>query len=410
MHELNLSGKILTWLRNSVFLKLFCPVLVYKRDFESDNEESFRHKIVTDGTGINSIIKSITGVLAASIISYLMYLYIQIEFKLDNVHMVPLITAIFVIFATGLSRNNPKFRCITLLIIPYMATNRGRTAILMNTVALSSQHVVPNVFKNLEQLHSSFICNKQMLEEQLVKSSKQNQNYKEMKATINEIQKTSDRILKRLNDTKNSMNRGINNIKKAALDLKTLTELCSDTVTNPNYMCTKIVSYMIKNCQVKFLNMGFVCSLLDMLKYGCNAVISSVKATCQATKAMLNNLTGSLGGIDIPDWDKYINITIDSFIDEFKFEIEEEAITENIFEQNKTFKEVGKEIAHVYEERLRQFESNFGKMKFLFPVSMLFILLSSCIYLNKYLKYDHYKNRVITPKLYELDEKRLEKD
>lgn len=158
--------------RNFIFFKIFFPVLVYKTDLAQLHQYSILNDLVTNGSTLNKVIKSLFGFFSACLITFMFYYYLRYLLQTEASKATLLIIMLFLVLTIGLVLDFSKFRCIILLIIPFMATNRGRTLILMNCVTLTSNHIIPNIFKNMESLQFTFNCNKQELESQLLKLSK----------------------------------------------------------------------------------------------------------------------------------------------------------------------------------------------------------------------------------------------
>lgn len=109
------------------------------------------------------MVKSAVGVLAAFGLTYLIYLYLRHQLRADLFKATVTLTVVFALLSYGLGSNWPKFRCVVLLTIPYLATSRGRALVLMNSISMTTNLLVPNMFANVEQLQRSFMCNKQLV-------------------------------------------------------------------------------------------------------------------------------------------------------------------------------------------------------------------------------------------------------
>lgn len=93
-----------------------------------------------------------------------MCVYFRYQIKIDADKATATLFLLFVVLIVGLSSNWPKFRCVVLLALPYMASSRGRAIVLMNCVSLTTTVVAPTIMNNLRQLHHFLTCNVDMVE------------------------------------------------------------------------------------------------------------------------------------------------------------------------------------------------------------------------------------------------------
>ena len=122
----NKSGGFLRFFKNNIIFRIFFPSLLYSSDFDDIKPDSLTFKLITDSTSLNKLVKAIAGIFGSWIIIYFVYFYLRYHLKVAINTAVPLLIIIFLIVLIGLSFSNPKFRCIILLIIPFMATSRGK--------------------------------------------------------------------------------------------------------------------------------------------------------------------------------------------------------------------------------------------------------------------------------------------
>ena len=110
--------------RNCIIFKLFFPSLLYTIDI--NNVQPNMANLIKDGSGLNKLAKTVLGIFCSWVVVYFVYFYLRYHLRINAEVAMPLLSAIFFIVLIGLSFNNPKFRCIVLLIVPFMATNRGK--------------------------------------------------------------------------------------------------------------------------------------------------------------------------------------------------------------------------------------------------------------------------------------------
>ena len=133
----NSSTGFISHIRNNLLFRVYFPSLLYSSDRDTAIPESATFQLVTEGTSLNRLVKATTGIVGAWIITYFAYLYLRYHLRTEVTTAIPLLITLFIVFLMGLSFSNPKFRCITLLIIPFMATNRGSLKRIFKFIAIN---------------------------------------------------------------------------------------------------------------------------------------------------------------------------------------------------------------------------------------------------------------------------------
>lgn len=121
------------------------------------------NSLMRDGSALNKSLKSMSAVICTIIFTYLIYSYLRYQVRADAIKATITLCVLFPVLLIGLTSNSPKFRCIVLLTLPYMASSRGRAIILMNCATLTTNTVMPNILRNFEQIQRTFICNRQLV-------------------------------------------------------------------------------------------------------------------------------------------------------------------------------------------------------------------------------------------------------
>jgi hypothetical protein len=116
--------------KNNIIFQIFFPSLLYTSDF--DKIRPGLADLIKDGSSLNKLLKSFVGILCSWVVIYCVYFYLRYHLRINVEIATPLLAILFVILLIGLSFNNPKFRCIVLLIVPFMATNRGEYSLTLN--------------------------------------------------------------------------------------------------------------------------------------------------------------------------------------------------------------------------------------------------------------------------------------
>lgn len=152
--------------RHFLLMRIFFPALIYRADMPNPSRKdriSFRDALALDGTPPNKTIKSMAGLLCALVLTWLIYIYMRYQIQVESFKAATTLCLVFGLLLVGLVSNWPKFRCIVLLTLPYMASSRGRAILLMNCVSLTSTIVLPNMMANFEQIEQSLVCNREIV-------------------------------------------------------------------------------------------------------------------------------------------------------------------------------------------------------------------------------------------------------
>ena len=161
--------------KNFTFFYIFFPSLLYLKDFKEIDRKSFRYNLIKKGSLLNKLISSFVGILATWVFTYLLYIYLK-HLRVDSNKTSFTLLLFFTIMLIGLAFDNKKFRCTVLLVIPFMATSRGRSIILMTCYKQVVNVILPNIIENLTHLYFCLSCNKKLLCE-LLHGSAKNSNF-----------------------------------------------------------------------------------------------------------------------------------------------------------------------------------------------------------------------------------------
>ncbi len=202
MHKRIESYRFFRKLRHLTFFYIFFPTLLYTRDFIEMPLKSLRYKMVQNGSLFNKIIKSFVGILATWILTWVVYAYLryQVQANADKVAFTSFV--FFIFFLIVFSSKSKKIKCIILLILPFMATNRGRSIFLMRSATLTVQHVVPNILTNFKYFVNSYQCNQELMSDLMYGSGKQTSFAKYVMDKFKKVKKTTKKIKKSLRSGK----------------------------------------------------------------------------------------------------------------------------------------------------------------------------------------------------------------
>ena len=407
---------------------LYFPCLLYIKDFKNLDIKSFKYKLVQKGSLINNFLVSLTGITGAWLITFAFNWYLKSQLKLDSNSISLTLLIFFIFMLLGLSFNNKKFRCIVLLIIPFFATNRGRSIFLMRCLKLVVNVIVPNIFNNLRNLSFTFSCNRSLLFRLLGDSARHDNFIQSTLDAFDKVKRKTQKIEKALKTTERVLQRGMKHVKKAYKSAKSIEAICSIEMIKPYKRCVESIHNIIEDCSKSIDNklgsilsfllnpVGFLrifkdffymigCSIIsNKLGNPCEA-INATQSVCVSGKKKIGRLSNKLEDKTEEQWDSLVQNVIDPFINQFKFNIE--------YNVNKTsdqipvnvYKTAASNISFVYQQRIEFIGKYSIAFDFVFPISFLLIILSSLSYHRKYLRRDKYQNYIIGPRFHELDEK-----
>ena len=184
---------------NKLFLpKIFCPNLFYNIDLKYANK--LIKTLLTDDSLPNRLIKSMAGILASLGLTWLLYFYFRFQLRIDAEKTTIFLLTIFLllIYCLTFSRNR-QLKAIILLMLPFMASNRARSVLVFNCCVLTTTIIIPNIIQNLESLHQSYLCNMEVVGEQIEQHVERQDSVQSMVKKAKSIRKNA---LKKIKDLK----------------------------------------------------------------------------------------------------------------------------------------------------------------------------------------------------------------
>jgi hypothetical protein len=286
----------------------------------------------------------------------------------------------------------------------------------MNCYRLSTISVLPNIFKNLEILLTSYECNKLALRAQTSTLVRQHNLFLSTVETINNIKSYSKKAKQSFQETKRILKKGAEYPRKAAQGLKQVEEFASKLYGDLDQICIKVVDKF--QCAlpdkaddyIDIVMLRIICPYYGFIKLGVCIFLYMIKLLCHMMKDLASIFPKASFRIDsifsFKDYDLKIDELVDPIINQFEFEFETNQNISSQVEQTKSHKEIAIEISTIYNERLNAINSNINKLNMVFPISIVFLLIGALIYHKKYNQLNHFNNNIISVRFYELDENR----
>lgn len=409
------------WLGKFVTTKIFFPALVYQADMEKPYKLKIFNSLISDSSILNKTIKSLTGLAATCVLTYTILFYIKYVAEVRAFVASIFIILIFITLSIGLVFDNAKFRCVILLIIPFMASSRGRAVILMSCYTMCTKYVLPNALDNFDVLQEAFSCNKKMMSQQTKNLIRGNTAYQDFKEKVNYMRQVKENADNSLETAKKVIAKNAQYINKSYHSLKKIEIMNIDLFGNISTNCTYLMTKMYESCinlkgsmpkglyfflqGLRFFYFWYITTAEVSFRLYCRKLLNlmcpsfeSVKAPYKKAKSYYRNFKN--------DIKSEINQRVDKLKSEFEFEIIEK-------EEDKTNKTGLKKkvltVAQIYRNRLETLNTYLIKINFIFPISFLFLIYSALNFHSKYLKRDNFHNYLIGVKFYEIDQNRKAK-
>lgn len=408
--EFRLLGKLIT-------TKIFFPALVYQADMEKTYKLKILNSLISDSSILNKTIKSLAGLAASCLLTYVILLYVKYIAQVRALGASIFIILIFIILSIGLVFDNAKFRCVVLLIIPFMASSRGRAVILMSCYTMCTKYVLPNALDNFDVLQESFSCNKKMMSQQTKNLINGNSDYQDLQEKVNYMRKVQENIGDSLDTAKKVMTKNAQYINKSYHYLKKIETMNIDLFGNISTNCTHLMTKMYESCVnlkgamssslyyffqgLRFVYFWYVTAAEISYRLYCRKLLNLVCPSFESVKAPYKQAKGYYRNFK-NDIKSEINKRVDNLKSEFEFEvIEKEVKTNKTSLKNKVLT-----VAQIYRDRLETLDNYLIKINFIFPISFLFLIYSALNFHSKYLKRDNFNNYLIGVKFYEIDQNR----
>lgn len=304
---------------------------------------------------------------------------------------------------------NSRFRCITLLVIPFMTSSRGRAFFLMNCLSLSTTHITPNVLKNIQILRYSYACNKQLVRDHMIQTARESDTSLLMKKKIGQLKEFSRKMQKGLKAVKRVVDKPISVIRKFNTGLDKMANICERIFGNKtSIFVPEIPTDLDKVYGEKRPKRHFpTLHRADpnyVLDYQRMASFLTITVSHESSKHMCRPSSAFDHKVD--ESGQKANSIVDKMQKEFEFVVKQKRKAKKIANQTVSYLKAGSEILDKYFERFELINEYVPKIQRFTSLSLIFVFLAAFNYHRKYLKHDHYQNYVIGVRFYELDEKR----
>ncbi|XP_072044147.1 uncharacterized protein [Amphiura filiformis] len=359
--------------------------------------------------GTNKGLKAVAGIITGLILGVI--LLVGLYYGLDyGVIPAVIITAVSTVFMSVCLAFTVRGRCVALLMVPTLCTQRGRAAFLAIVVALLLNGPINNIFINANEVSTSMSCSAELAYNQSqqikeVAAEVFDQYVKNLEKTVTNLQDLADGVQGVFQPIENGLDAvqgGLNEFKKGVIDAF---GDCAGIETEAREDCTSATSDELielrADCRRQVGNtLDTVCDLFSELakitNALCNGYATGATALCQVPAFLVDT-------VDL------LNAEINQVYDQFKTDIDFLPYFEQRGNQSNTFESIQEAIEEDIDYGLEIIYYIFSILDKLVALSVVYLLYRSYMYHTAYRTKDKFDNFYITEQFKELDMKRKER-
>nr|XP_018907459.1 PREDICTED: DC-STAMP domain-containing protein 2-like [Bemisia tabaci] len=367
--------------------------------------QKFRIRITTDGTLENRTCTSTLGIFGGLILAYCVFTFLVFEMNFSYSKTLILCCVLGSFLSVGLAVS-ANVRCVVLMALPELFTQRGRQALLAYALLLTMTGPSKNVLHNTKVLTESLACTVEQLKvatqglRELIKAP-----FYAIKAALVAIVKAFKVIVKKVKEMllaiKRIMVSLVRVIESAVEWLLGGVSTCNDKFGSPFQRCISSIEEAVAGCKSSVPKWADLCSAAYAVDLVCYPV-KFVDYFCEFVSFISDDV---LAGIrrKIKEFERklktmfYVKIT---FSHSFSFQTN----------QTKTVRDVASDIIAEVKKRTHWFTHLFTWMSFTFMILLLYVIYQVIYYRIRYLSSLSFDNKYLTDNFYEIDFKRTRQD
>lgn len=331
-----------------------------------------------------------------------------IYFVLVKHHTVTSLTFIcsMTLFMALILERSRKFRCILLLALPLLFTNRGRSLVICFVLAMLMNGPVKNTQTNIKELHETLSCSKRYL---IVRGREYlDENVLDKILALDDIiinlehviREFVDALMRALDDLRENFMIVARSLERMFLWLKRIVDICNEKQNQPFENCNMIFQNAIDDCNIRLGSIfGFLCQL-----------VLPVKQTCYFAK--VPNVVCALPAKIADIYEQNIEPELEVMIAFIK---EQLYCKINLGHKYSYKKEKSKKIRVVFTEIRQDISDKFAWMRifsnifsFLSLIITIWILSRSTLYYMRFKSKLEYDNMYIDNYIYDIERRRSE--
>ncbi|XP_030375646.1 DC-STAMP domain-containing protein 2-like [Scaptodrosophila lebanonensis] len=293
-------------------------------------------------------------------------------------------------------------RCVLSLAVPSLSSSRGRALLIAVAFFLAAIGPVANIFANLRVLLRSLACSQELLRQALLQILDVIMEPVEaiklaIELLLEEVRRVMEHVMEVLLRIQGYLLLIIDTLKKCALWLKSVVELCNSEMGTPWTRCKRTAKLAMHRCEAK----------LGILKPLCHAT-KIFLVFCYPSKIVDVFCTGF--------WDLNEEL-LDNILQryrEFVQHIEEMFDASITFEHDfyfntsasRNLSDVGEEIMQDINAELRPYILLFGWLDIVCWIMIICIFLKAIYFYMRYMHSREYQNIFLTKPFYAIDRQR----
>ena len=384
---------------------IYCPQLLYDKPLQS-NKRTFCGTAKIDGSFANKLVKSLTGLIGAVPIVFMLYLFIR-YFQNTSVYIgVIIICGLGAIIIFGLTFNS-TIRAFILLMFPFVASLQGRLLLSYFALKRSREYIYGNYEINWRKLKFTFTCMKKIIYDQIVKMSNLDGFigfiFKSIKIIIN----FCEWALEAIETVKRFLGEIFGYIKEAVKLITLLMNACSNNFGLPMIICFEMINEWETEKCGQNVNLGYASCVAPyyILRLFCIALLA-IQFICTLTKMLFKGILYAFKLMVSSIWNALFGSMFGSFEDIFDIHFNASRSYHYYESQDRSLMSVVSAIGEDYSMKIKYLITVLQEIDYFFPVLIIYLIYESWSYWHSYLNHIEFDNFVYSANFEKIDKKR----
>ncbi|XP_072044146.1 uncharacterized protein [Amphiura filiformis] len=358
--------------------------------------------------GTNKGLKAVAGIITGLILGVI--LLVGLYYGLDyGVIPAVIITAVSTVFMSVCLAFTVRGRCVALLMVPTLCTQRGRAAFLAIVVALLLNGPINNIFINANEVSTSMSCSAELAYNQSqqikeVAAEVFDQYVKNLEKTVTNLQDLADGVQGVFQPIENGLDAVQGGLNAASDVLSEASRRCRQVITGAYLDCTNSLNQAYRDCKrelsaskaFKGSNIEAICEVVNL---GGACKLLRVEGLCEAPALM-------------DQWvDDAARRTLQALQDmrsSFEVDVDFSLYWAERMNTSRSFASVQEAVEKELDEKIEYMDLAFSIANKLLALSVLWLCFQSYQYHMKYRTKDRFDNFYVTKEFKKLDAKRKE--
>ncbi|XP_025200427.1 DC-STAMP domain-containing protein 2-like [Melanaphis sacchari] len=356
----------------------------------------------TNGTFANFLLKSLLGFMSGILLTMVMFMFLLLQLNYSYTKATIISSTIGSVLTLGLAFS-PICRCIFMMVLPQLFSDKGRHALLMYAFILSFSGPSKTTLHNTGVLSESLTC----LQDEIKSAIRQiveiiKKPLLAVRSSITRIKADLAVIINKMKKgmlaVKNTVTELVRTIKSAYEWLYSVMNICNKKVGTPYQRCTKMFDNALEECKVTVSpTFDWMCSISYVISNVCYTV-KFLDSLCEFFELINESIFSA------------IQNSLKSYVRHMKnmFYVSIEFKHSFAFEStpNKLSSDIIRGIVTEIKYKIENIVMLFDWAGSIFSFFFLYVFVRVLRYRQKYLAVDSFDNKYLTNELYELDERK----